>query len=88
MVSNNENVLEQIKEEYFNLHKDQFVNTVIRNIVDGKIRDLVLDLAQTNWKEALAYTLSFTEKTQIQPLVEKIAEELFQKKRDVNSAII
>lgn len=84
----NEQIFDQIKEEYFAHNKDSFVNTVIKGIVDGKVEDLVLDIAQGNWREALAYTLSFTPKAQIQDLLEKIAEQVLQKKRDVNSAII
>lgn len=88
LCSNNENVLEQIKEEYFNVNKDKFVTTVIKSLVNGSIKELVLDLAQSNWKEALAYALSFTQRGDIKGLVEEIANELYQKKRDVNSAII
>lgn len=84
----NEGIFDQIKDEYFAHNKDQFVNNIIKGIVDGEIENLVLDLANNNWKEALAYTLSFTPKAQIRELVEKIAEEVLQKKRDVNSAII
>ena len=53
-------MFDQIKEEYFAHNKDSFVSTIVKGIVDDEIEELVLDLAQTNWKEALAYTLSYT----------------------------
>jgi len=84
----NDKVFEQIKEEYFANNKDSFVSTIIKSIVDDDIEDLVMDLAQSNWKEAIAYTLSYTPKSGIKGLVEKIAEHLLHKRRDVNSAII
>jgi hypothetical protein len=56
--------------------------------VNKETEEMIMDLAQTNWKEALAYTLSFSQKSKFKELVERIAEQLYQKKRDINSAII
>jgi hypothetical protein len=84
----NDKIFEQIKEEFFTNNKDNFVNTVIKGIVDHEIDDLVMDLAQNNWKEGIAYALSYTSKANIKETVEKIADHMLQKKRDVNSAII
>lgn len=84
----NDKVFEQIKEEFFTHNKDNFVTTVIKGIVDHEIDDLVMDLAQNNWKEGIAYALSYTPKAHIKETVEKIADLMLQKKRDANSAII
>lgn len=87
--SPNEQIFDQIKEEYFSHSKDTFISSIIKGIVDDEIEELVLELAQNNWKEALAYTLSYTtQPTKINEYVEKIAELVLNKKRDVNSAII
>lgn len=88
LASGNEAFIEQIKAEYFTQNKDSFVSTVIKGIVNKETEEMIMDLAQTNWKEALAYSLSFTPKAKFKELVERIAEQLYQKKRDINSAII
>ena len=64
LASNNESFIEQIKAEYFTQNKDNFVNTVIKGIVNKETEEMILDLSQTNWKEALAYALSFSQKKQ------------------------
>ena len=83
----NEETFDRIKEDFFLHSKDNFVKTVIKGISDNEIEKLVEELAVSNWKEALAYTLSYTSEDKIPQYVEKIAE-IVLKKRDVNSAII
>ena len=85
--SDSEAVFEDIKEQYFANTKDNFIKTIIKGISDNEVEELVLELAQSNWREALAYTLSYTEESKVTEYVEKIAE-IVLKKRDVNSAII
>ncbi|CAI2374987.1 unnamed protein product [Moneuplotes crassus] len=85
--SDNEEIFEQIKEEYFSSSKDEFIKTVIKGISNNEVEGLIANLSQSNWKEALAYTLSYSEERKIHEYVEEIAEVVL-KKRDVNSAII
>ena len=41
-----------------------------------------------NWKESLAYLLSYVEdETELHTLVHELADELLNKRKDINSAI-
>lgn len=68
------------------MQKDPFVQTVLKRIVDEDEEQLVLESANKNWKEALAYCLSYS-KENVDKLTEKLGDEL-QKKKDFNSAIV
>ncbi len=41
----------------------------------------------SNWKELIAYLLSYIEGDELNGLVHELAEELLNKKKDINSAI-
>jgi len=86
LVADDESVYDRIKEEYFQMQKDPFVQTVLKRIVDEDEEQLVLESANKNWKEALAYCLSYS-KENVDKLTEKLGDEL-QKKKDFNSAIV
>lgn len=86
MIADDQQVFERIKEDYFALQKDPFVQTVIKRIVDEEEEQLVLESSNKNWKEALAYCLSYS-KDNVEKLTEQLGDEL-QKKKDFNSAIV
>jgi len=60
---------------------------VIKKLVDEEEEELVNDMSHKNWKEALAYCLSYAEPTKIEEWANKLGDEL-EKKKDHNSAII
>jgi len=60
-----EELFEKIKDEYFNnITKDSYVKTCIKSIVNDDFKELVNSaslLKNHNWKESLAYILSYVE---------------------------
>ncbi len=62
------------------------MSTVIKRIVEEDRSKLTIDVGKSNWKEAVVYTLSYSEKNSKQ-LIEELGDEL-HKKKDINSAII
>lgn len=60
LVAKDESVYERIKDEYFATQKDPFVSTVIKKIVDEEHENLIIENAHKNWKEAIAYCLSYS----------------------------
>lgn len=75
MIADDQQVFERIKEDYFALQKDPFVQTVIKRIVDEEEEQLVLESSNKNWKEALAYCLSYS-KDNVEKLTEQLGDEL------------
>jgi hypothetical protein len=87
-----EQLFEKIKEEYFNnCCKDPYVKVILRSIVQEEFKELVtLAGGKTaNWKESLAYILSYVleDDQELNSLVQELADELLNKKKDINSAI-
>ena len=62
------------------------MSQVIKKIIDEDHESLIIETAHKNWKEALAYCLSYSGKKVVE-MTEKLGDEL-QKKKDFNSAII
>ena len=60
--SNNDSLFEELQDEYFKNHQDPFVSTVIKRIIDEDRSKLTLEVGKSNWKEAVAYTLSYQKK--------------------------
>lgn len=85
-------MLEKIKEEFFNNQKDSYVKLYLRSIVQDDFKELVssqaLNYKNSTWKESLAYLLSYLEGDDMKTLVRELADELLNKKKDINSAII
>ena len=84
--SNNDSLFDELQDQYFKNHQDPFVSTVLKRIVEEDRSKLTLDVGKSNWKEAVVYTLSYSEKNSKQ-LIEELGDEL-HKKKDINSAII
>jgi len=47
-----------------------------------------LHAKNSNWKELIAYLISYVEGDELKGLVHELAEELLNKKKDINSAIV
>jgi hypothetical protein len=72
--------------------KDPYVKTHLKCIVNDDFKDLVTSgslLKTHNWKESLAYLLSYVEdgSPEMTSLVQELGDELLNKKKDINSAI-
>lgn len=85
-------LFEKIKEEYFVQQKDSYIKLFLRSIVQDDFKELISQQAlhhkHANWKESLAYFLSYLEGPDMKTLVHELADELLNKKKDINSAII
>lgn len=86
-----EKLFEKIKEEYFLQSKDSYIKLYLRSIVQDDFKELVTTNAlhhkNSNWRENLAYIISYLEGDDMRGLVRELSEELM-KKKDINSAII
>jgi hypothetical protein len=82
-----EKLLERIKEEYFMNCKDSYVKLFLRSIVQEEFKEIIsnqaLQFKGSNWKESLAYLLSYVEGNEQKELLGELGEELL-KKKDVN----
>lgn len=87
-----EQLFDKIKEEYFsNVCKDSYVKLYIRSIVQDDFKELIASQSlqkNANWRESLAYVLSYVDdKLELKGFVVELADELLNKKKDINSAI-
>jgi len=82
----------RVKMEYLANAKDSYVKLVLNSIVNKDLPELISERALTgkitNWKESLAYVLSFGTRREREELAKALGEELLTKKKDINSAII
>jgi protein transport protein SEC31 len=76
------------KEIFFGINKDNFVKNTVKSIVNDEIDELVTNSTFKNWKEALAYCLSYSKAKKREELANALAEDLLEKKKDPNSALI
>ena len=67
------------------------MKTYIKSIVDDEFKDIITNpqaIKGNNWRETLAYLLSYVEEeAELNSLVHELAEELLNKKKDINAAI-
>lgn len=84
-------LLDRIKEEYFTQSKDSYVKHFLRSIVQEDFKEIVssqaLHAKGSNWKEMIAYLLSYVEGEELNGFVHELAEDLLNRKKDINSAI-
>lgn len=82
-----QSVFEDIKDHFFEQSKDPFITSVIQSLVNEKEDAMIIEMAHKNWKEALAYCLSYIDKSDLLDTLDKLGDEL-EKKKDHNSALI
>lgn len=84
-------LFERIKEEYFAQTKDSYIKLFLRSIVQEDFKEMVstqaLHAKNSNWKELISYLLSYLEGDELKTLVNELADELLNKRKDINSAI-
>ena len=60
----------------------------MRSIVEHKVEDIIDSKRLGDWKETLAYCLTYSSEAESKKLAEQIAQLLFEKRKDIDSAII
>lgn len=86
----------QIKQEYFNNHKDQFVKEIIQAISTDDFSTVIESVTATNmnqlpvcsWKETLAYVIAYEDDEKLKEVAKDLGDQLLKQKKDINSAII
>ena len=79
-------LLERTRERYLKESKDPFLNSVFRHIILKDFNQLTNDIPLSQWKEALAYSLSFAEDTGKEQAL-TLGQALL-KENDMNSALL
>jgi len=88
-----EKLFEKIKQLYFeDICKDSYIKMYVKSIVQDDFKELVSSNAllknPNSWKESISYILSYVEdSSELKGLVSELADELLNKKKDINSAI-
>jgi len=92
----------QIKEDFFNQHKDPFVKEIINAVAKKDFSDLLdqvasleqmpnqqlRQLGHCTWRESLAYVLAYHNEGKLKEVAKSLADQLLKNKTDINSAIV
>jgi protein transport protein SEC31 len=85
---------DQIKEEYFSLHKDLFVKEIIQAVSKNDFTSIIDQVCgpiaptYVNWKETLAYIIAYDNDEQLRTVAKNLGDQLLKQKKDINSAIV
>lgn len=77
---------DQIKEEYFSLHKDSFVKEVIQAITKEDFTGIVEQVCSQqqaqpsfcNWKETLAYIIAYQDDAKLKEVAKDLGDQLLK----------
>lgn len=85
---------DQIKEQYFSLHKDPFVKEIIQAVSKNDFTSIIdqvcgpIPPSHVNWKETLAYIIAYEDDEQLRIVAKSLGDQLLKQKKDINSAIV
>ena len=94
-----EELYDDIKQMYFQMHKDPFVKVVVQGICDDdlcgltKIESLAPQVLgqgppnPVNWRESLAYLFAYKDKEERNPMIKGLGDNLL-KMREISAAIV
>jgi hypothetical protein len=93
--------LAQVKEDFFNQHKDPFVKEIINSVSKKNFSDVLdqvasleqmpnqplRELGHCTWRESLAYVLAYHNDSKLKEVAKSLADQLLKNKIEINSAI-
>jgi len=94
--SGGKELFDEIKAEYFALHKDNFVKEVIQAITKNDFESIIEQVTSQNqigeqscnWKEALAYVIAYEDSQKLKEVAKALGDQLLKARKDINSAIV
>jgi hypothetical protein len=94
--SGGQELFDEIKAEYFALHKDVFVKEVVQAITKNDFSTIIEQASAPSltgeqccsWKETLAYVIAYEDAAKVKQVARALGDQLLKARKDINSAIV